>query len=275
MKITALAVILCISVLAWYNYPDPPPAANLKIPEPIAPSMPLEPLPAEAGPERLASNHDLCRQFENSAEWEDLQEVFPGMSDTALCDFVLAPDLAKLSNVNVNPEAVEDLLNRLMSTNDHSNDYLADVPDLRYYLDPQAIETMRGLSRTELLEKINTERSAEAAYWLAHQFHDDEQSFVLLMLSAASYARKPGPLLDAVNGCCGYSPNDPDSERAAAIKREALSMIARELDLPEAKDWPQLSRSAEITAEVLEQRAAYVAEINHLSMQAYGEEWIK
>jgi len=272
MKITAIVVILCISVLAWYNYPAPPPVADKNQAPPIAePTAPQ----AATGPERLATTANKCESYELSWEWQDLKKIYPDMSATELCDFVSAPDFSKLSNVNVDAEAVENFLNRLMNENDDSNDHLANVPDLRYYLDPQAIETMRGLSQTELLEKINTEQSAAAAYWLALQFYDDEQSFVTLMLGAASYARKPGPLLDAINGCCSYSPSDPESQRAAAIKREALSMIARELNLPEASAWPDLSISEEITDEVLAQRAEYVAEINRFAVLAYGEEWIK
>jgi hypothetical protein len=183
--------------------------------------------------------------------------------------------MAKLDGVNVDPLAAERLLNRLMSEHADEHAHLADVPDLRYYLDPQAIETMRGLTQVQLLDKINNERSPEAAFALAQKFHDDEQAYVMLMLSAASYAQKPGPLLSAINGCCSWAPDDADGKRAAAIKREALVMIAREMDLPEASEWQEYDLDPEIEVDVLEQRAAYVQELNQYSMEAFGEEWVK
>ena len=155
------------------------------------------------------------------------------------------------------------------------NDGLADVPDLRYYLDPQAVEVMRGLSEQQLVDKINQERSAEAAYWLAGHYREDEATHTSLMLIAAAYSRKSGLLIDAINGCCAWTPGDSAGERAANIRRQALSMIAKELGLPEAQQWPDLSPAEEMTAEVLEQREAYVAEINRHSIAAHGEEWIK
>jgi hypothetical protein len=97
----------------------------------------------------------------------------------------------------------------------------------------------------------------------------------MLMLSAASYAQKPGPLYEAINGCCSYSLDDPASKRVADIKREALIMIAREVNLPDAANWPEFELDPDIEAEVLAQRAAYVAELNQYSIEAYGEEWVK
>jgi hypothetical protein len=97
----------------------------------------------------------------------------------------------------------------------------------------------------------------------------------MLMLSAASYAQKPGPLISAINGCCSWAPDDAAGERAAAIKREALIMIAREMDLPEASQWQEYDLDPDIEADVLVQRAAYVKELNQYSMEAFGEEWVK
>lgn len=272
MKITALVVLLCIALLAWYHYPDPP---NAAIAEPSpAGTTPALPEP-DAGPERVADAAEQCAELLGTPEWDDLHKVYPGMSDDALCDFVVAPDIAKLQNVNINPEAIEDLLNRLMAEGSTDDQYFSEVPDLRYYLDPQAVELLRGLSNEQLVDKVNNQRSAEAAYLLAYNQLEDEQTFVTLMLIAASYSRKPGLMINAINGCCSYSPDNRDEERAAAIKRQALSMIARELGLPEAQQWPDLSPTDEMTAEVLEQRAAYVEELNRYSLQAYGEEWLK
>ena len=110
---------------------------------------------------------------------------------------------------------------------------------------------------------------------LTLHYQEDEQSYVMLMLSAASYAQKPGPLFAAINGCCSYSLDDPASQRAADIKREALVMIARELNLPDAESWPVFELDPDIEAEVLGQRAAYVDEINQYSMEAFGEGWVK
>ena len=95
------------------------------------------------------------------------------------------------------------------------------------------------------------------------------------MLIAAAYSQKSGLLIDAINGCCAWTPGDSAGERAANIRRQALSMIAKELGLPEAQQWPDLSPTEEMTVEVLEQREAYVAEINRHSIAAHGEEWIK
>ena len=269
MKYTVLAAIFCISLVAWYHYPDSMPPAESRTPVETVPG------PAVTGPTRLAAAPKACAEFVGSEEWEQLKNIYAGMSDAALCDFVHAPDLAKLAGVNVNPVAAEDLLNQLLSQHDDDNSHLADVPDLRYYLDPQAIEALRGLSAQQLIDKINAERSAEAAFLLAQRYHQDEQTYVMLMLSAASYAQKPGPLLDAINGCCSWTPNDAEGQRAAAIKREALIMIAREMNLPEASDWPEFELDPEIEAEVLAQRAAYVQELNQYSLEAFGEEWIK
>ncbi len=162
-----------------------------------------------------------------------------------------------------------------LDENVETNDHLANVPDLRYYLDAQVIESMRDLSEAELLDKINNERSAEAAYWLAQSYQSNEQSYVMLMLSAASYAQKPGPLLDAINGCCGYTPGDAAGRRRATIKREALVMIARDLKLPEADNWPVFEIDPDIHDEVMAQREQYIAELNQYSFEAFGEEWVK
>lgn len=56
MRITALVIILCAGILAWYSYPDPPPAVEVKPPE-VA-----EPVASEAQPERLAELEDPVRQ---------------------------------------------------------------------------------------------------------------------------------------------------------------------------------------------------------------------
>jgi hypothetical protein len=270
MKITASVILLGIGFLAWYHYPDPPSHADAT-PPPIDALPEAEPA---SGEQRLAQNNEVCREFQQSSQWPYLQRAYPGMSDALLCDYLLAPDVAKLEGINVNAEAIEDLLNSLMAEGD-ADSYSAEVPDLRYYLDPQAVELMRGLSRDQLLEKINNERSAEAAYWLAQHYYEDEQSYTMLMLIAASYSRKSGLILHALNGCCGWTPGDVEGERTAKIKRHALSMIVKELGLPEAQQWQELSPTEEITAEVLEQRAAYVDEINQYSMDAHGEAWIK
>ena len=271
MKITALVVILCIGFLAWYNYPNPPPEVDSK----AAPPVPAESIANEAEPERLVVLEDPCPAVDRSRDWEDMKAVFPGMSDAELCEFVIAPDYSKFASMEIDREAAQAMLNRMLAEGDDNDDYLAHVPDLRFYLDPQAIELMRGLSEGELIDKINNERSAEAAYWLALNYQEDEQSFVMLMLSAASYAQKPGPLFDAINGCCSYTLGDPVSKRAADIKREALVMIARELNLPDADSWPLFDLDPDIEADVLAQRAAYVEEINQYSMEAFGEDWVK
>jgi len=271
MKITALVILLGIGFLAWYHYPDPPSHADATPP-------PVDALPeAEraSGEQRLAQNSEVCREFEQNSQWLYLQQAYPGMSDAMLCDYLLAPDVAKLDGINVNAQAIEDLLNSLMSEVGDENEHFADVPDLRYYLDPQAVELMRDLTQQQLVDKINDERSAEAAYWLAQHYYEDEQTYTMLMLIAASYSRKSGLILHALNGCCGWTPGDVEGERTATIRRHALSMIVKELGLPEAQQWPDLSATDEITAEVLEQRAAFVVEINQNSMDAHGEEWIK
>lgn len=269
MKYAALAAIFCIGLFAWYNYPDASPPA-----QPAAPAgQPPEGGPT--GPQRVAARQLQCADFAGTVEWRQLKAIYQGMSDAALCDFVHAPELAKLDGINVNPQEVDKLLNRLINQYDDESSHLANVPDLRYYLDPQAIASMRGLSASELIDKINSERSPEAAFLLAQKYHEDEQTYVMLMLSAASYAQKPGPLLNAINGCCSWTPNDTEGERAAAIKREALIMIARQLELPETGDWPEFDLDPDIEAEVLAQRAAYVEELNQYSMEAFGEEWIK
>lgn len=269
MRITALVIILCAGVLAWYSYPDPPPAVEAKTPEAA------EPVASEAQPERLAVLEDLCPAVDRSRDWEELKAVYPGLGDAELCEFIVAPDFTKLAGMEVDPVAAEVLLNRLFDEGDENGEQFVNVPDLRYYLDPQAIELMRGLSESELIDRINNGRSAEAAYWLAQNNQQDEQTYVMLMLSAASYSQKPGPLLNAINGCCSYSPNDPVGKRAADIKREALLLIAREMHLPEAADWAAYELDADIEAEVVAQRAAFVAELNQYSRQAFGEDWIK
>ena len=271
MRITALISILCIGFLAWYSYPNPPPAAEPKSHTPA----PAESIANEAEAERVAVLEDPCAVVDRSRDWDDLRAVLPDMSDAELCEFVIAPDYAKFASMKINREAAQAMLNRLLAEGDENEDYMAVVPDLRYYLDPQAIELMRGLSEGELIDKINNERSAEAAFWLALHYQENEQTYVALMLNAASYAQKPGPLFEAINGCCSYSLDDPASKRAADIKREALVMIARELNLPDAENWPIFELDADIEAEVLAQRAAYVEEINQYSMQAFGEDWVK
>ena len=230
---------------------------------------------SEAVPERLVVLEDPCPVVDRSRDWEDMKAIFPGLSDAELCEFVVEPDYIQLASMKINREAAQAVLNRFLAEGDENDDYMADVPDLRYYLDPQAIELMRGLSEGELIDKINDERSPEAAYWLALHYQEDEQTYVMLMLSAASYAHKPGPLYEAINGCCSFSLDDPSSKRAADIKREALIMIARELNLPDTAHWPEFERDPDIEADVLAQRAAYVEDINQYSMEAYGEEWVK
>lgn len=274
MKITALLAMLGIGFLAWYHYPEPLPDPAAVSPVPAAPA-PAPSVPAADGPERAVMFDQRCDQFVGTAAWQDLGEIYPGMTPTELCDFVHVPDLAKIADQEINAEAVQSLLNRLMREGNASSDHLADVPDLRYYLDPQAVASMQGLSQAQLIDKINNERSPEAAYWLAHSYFDDEQTFVMLMMSAASYAQKPGPLLNAINGCCSYTPDDVDGKRAADIKREALIMIAREMNLPEAGDWLEYDLDADIEADVLAQRATYVDELNQYSIEAFGEEWIQ
>jgi hypothetical protein len=274
MRITALVIILCAGAFAWYSYSSVPRVLEANPAEDKPPAV-AEPVVREAQPERLAVHEAPCPAIERARDWDDLKAVYPGVGNAELCEFIVAPDFAKLTGMAVDPVAAEALLNRLFAEGDEHGDQFVDVPDLRYYLDPQAVELMRGLSESELIERINNGRSAEAAYWLAQNYREDEQSYVLLMLSAASYAQKPGPLLDAINGCCRYSPDDPASKRAADIKREALVMVARELHLPEAADWLDYELDADIEAEVLAQRAAYVAELNQYSRQAFGEDWIK
>lgn len=270
MKYAALAAMFCIGLFAWYNYPDPSPPA-----ETAAPAEQQQPDLTRPEPLRFAAEQQPCAEFQGSFEWQQLKAIYQGMSDAALCDFVLAPDLAKLNGINVNPQEVDKLLNRLLDQHDDDNSHLAHVPDLRYYLDPQAIDSMRGLAERQLIDKVNDERSPEAAFLLAQKYHEDEQTYVMLMLSAASYAQKPGPLLNAINGCCSWTPNDIEGERAAAIKREALILIARELELPETGDWPEFDLDPDIEAAVLAQRDAYVEELNQYSMEAFGEEWIQ
>ncbi len=273
MRITALVIVLCIGFLGWYSTPNPPPEADAKSQAPIP--APAEPVTREAGPKRVAVLEDPCPAVDRSRDWDDLQALFPGLSEVELCAFAIAPDYSKFAGMEINREAAQAMLKRFLAEGDENEDYLADVPDLRFHLDPQAIELMRGLSDAELIDKINNERSAEAAYWLAINYQEDEETYVMLMLSAASYAQKPGPLFEAINGCCSYSLDDPESIRAAEIKREALILIARELNLPAAESWPVFDLDPNIEAEVLAQRAAYVEEINQYSMQAYGEDWVK
>ncbi len=273
MRITALISILCVGFLAWYSTPNPPSEADAKSQAPIP--TPAESVTREARPKRVAVLEDPCPALDRSRDWEDMQAIFPGLSDVELCEFAVAPDYSKFPDMEINREAAQAMLNRFLAEGDANEDSMADVPDLRFYLDPQAIELMRGLSDAELIDKVNNERSPEAAYWLAMHYQEDEQSYVMLMLSAASYARKPGPLFEAINGCCSYSRDDPGSKRAADIKREALLMIAREMNLPDAADWPVFEVDPDIEAEVLAQRAAYVDELNQYSMQAHGEDWVK
>ena len=269
MRITALVIILCISFLAWYSYPNPPPEVESQ------PPAVAEPVASEAGPVRLAVLEDPCPAVDRSRDWEEFKAVLPTLSDSELCEFIVAPDFTKLANIEFNAEAAQAMLDRFLAEGDAYEDHMAVVPDLRFYLDPQAIELMRGLSESELIDKINNDRSAEAAYWLALNYQENEQTYVALMLNAASYARKPGPLYEAINGCCSFSLDDPASKRAADIKREALIMIARELNLPDTAHWPEFELDPDIEAEVLAQRAAYVEEINQYSMQAFGEDWVK
>lgn len=269
MKYAALAAMFCIGLFAWYHYPDPSPPAK------VAPPAKQQHRLTRTEPQRVAAEQQPCASFQGTVEWQQLQAIYQGMNDAALCDFVLAPDLAKLDGVNVNPQEVDKLLNGLFDQHDDESSHLVQVPDLRYYLDPQAIEAMRGLTEHQLIAKVNNERSPEAAFLLAQKYQEDEQTYVMLMLSAASYAQKPGPLLNAINGCCSWTPDDIEAERAAAIKREALILIAREMELPEASDWPEFGLDPAIEAEVLAQRAAYVEELNQYSMEAFGEEWIK
>lgn len=271
MRITALVIILCISFLAWYSNPNPPPEAESKLPAPA----PAEPITSEAIPERVVVLEDPCPVVGRSRDWEDMKAIFLGMSDAELCEFVVAPDYTKFAGMQIDREAAQAALNRILAEGEENDDYMADVPDLRYYLDPQSIDLMRGLSESELVDKINNERSAEAAYWLAMHYQEDEQTYVMLMLSAASYAHKPGPLYEAINGCCSYSLDDPASKRVADIKREALIMIARELNLPDTAHWPEFELDPDIEAEVLAQRAAYVEDLNQYSMEAYGEDWVQ
>lgn len=271
MRITALAIILCIAFLAWYSTPNPSPEADAESSVPV----PAESKTSEAGPQRFVVLEDPCPAADRSRDWEEFKAVFPGLSDAELCEFITEPDFTKLANAEFNAEASQAMLNRILAESDDNNEHMAVVPDLRYYLDPQAIELMQGLSEAELIDKINNERSAEAAYWLALHYQEDEQTYVMLMLSAASYAQKPGPLFEAINGCCSFSLDDPASKRAADIKREALLMIAREMKLPDAAHWPEFELDPDIEAEVLAQRAAYVEELNQYSMQAFGEDWVK
>lgn len=166
-------------------------------------------------------------------------------------------------------------LQALLDSNSNSDDTWTDVPDLRYYLNPLVIESMRGFNEDQLLYKINEEHSAEAAYWLAMNYLDDEESHVMLMLTAAGFSQKPGPVLDAINGCCSFTLGDPESERAAAIKREALTLIARETGLPSAAEWPEFELDPDIANEVFAQRARYMEEINRSAMLASGQRWIE
>ena len=161
------------------------------------------------------------------------------------------------------------------NTNDAESDAWADVPDLRYYLNPHVIASMRDLSQDELLRRVNEEKSPEAAYGLAMRYHAEQESYVMLMLVAAGYAQKPGPLLDAMNGCCGYAPGDSEAQRAATIKLEALRLLARQLHLPEAASWPGIPLDPDIAEAVRAQRAVYVDELNRSAMAANGERWVK
>ncbi len=269
MRMTALVVVLCVSFLAWYSYPKPPPAVEPGLP------VPAETVSGETAPVRVAAIEDPCPAIDRSRDWEELKAIYRGMPDAELCAFIFAPDWTRIADLDIDRDAARAMLERILAENDDNNEYLATVPDLRYYLDPQAIELMRGLSQSELIDKINNERSPEAAYWLALHYQEDEQTYVMLMLSAASYAQKPGPLYEAINGCCSYSLDDPASKRSADIKREALIMIAREMDLPDAKNWPEFELDPDIEAEVLAQRAAYVDELNQYSMEAIGQDWVK
>lgn len=273
MRITALVIVLCIGFLGWYSYPNPPPAVDAKSPAPIA--APAESPGRKAGPTQFAVAEDPCPAIDRSRDWEDLKAIFPAMTDTELCEFAVAPDYSKFATMDIDREAAQAMLKRLFATSDADEDYMAHVPDLRFYLDPQAVELVRDLSDQQLIDKINYERSAEAAFMLGMRYQQNEDTHVMLMLNAASYSHKPGPLFEAINGCCSYSLDDPESIRAADIKREALIMIARELNLPAAEDWPVFDLDPTIEAEVLAQRAAYVEELNQYSMDAFGEAWVK
>lgn len=278
MKITALVILFGIGFMAWYHYPDPSPDPATKVMPPVAspaPSIDIKTQPKPAASEQqFVYDEEFCEEFKQSPHWSYMQRAYPGMSEAQLCDYLQAPHISKLQGIEVNPEAVGELLESIMAANAASGDY-GNVPDLRYYLDPQAVAAMHGLSQQQLVDKINNERSAEAAYWLAQHYYADEQTFTMLMLTAASYSKKPGLILHAMNGCCSWTTGNTAEQRAASIKREALSMIAKELGLPEAQRWPEISPADEIEAEVLEQRAAYVAEMNQYSIEAHGEAWIK
>lgn len=162
----------------------------------------------------------------------------------------------------------------LFESNRGNQELWTDVPDLRYYLNPLVVESMRVLSEDELLRRINDEHSAEAAYWLATKYADDEESHVLLLLTAAGFSQKPGPLLNAINGCCSYTPGDEESARSASIKLEALTLIARELGLPGAADWPDIELDPDIADDVFTQRELYIEEINRSAMLASGQRWV-
>ena len=276
MKITALVILLGIGFLAWYHYPDPSPDPVTRVIPPVASPAPsidtkTQPEPADSE-QQFAYDEEFCEEFKQSPHWSYMQRAYPGMSEAQLCDYLQAPHVSKLQGINVNAEAIEEFLNSLIA--DGGADY-GHVPDLRYYLDPQAVAAMHDLSREQLVDKINNERSAEAAYWLARHYHQDPQTYTMLMLVAASYSKKSGLILHAMNGCCSWTPGDHEAERMAAIKSHALRMIVKELGLPEAQEWPDLEFSDDMTAAILEQRAAYVAEINEYSMEAHGEAWIK
>ena len=268
MKYIALAAVCCIGFLAWYSNPNSTSPPNRDLPVELSTEESDE-------PQRFAAIRHECADFLGTEEWQQLHEIYVGMSDAALCDFVLEPNTAKLDGIDVDPLAAEALLKQLLSKHDDQNAHLADVPDLRYYLDPQAIASMHALTQAQLIDKINNERSPEAAFALAQRFHEDEQTYVMLMLSAASYAQKPGPLLSAINGCCSWTEDDAVGKRAAAVKREALILIAREMELPEAGDWQDYDLDPDIEADVLAQRSVFVQELNQYSMEAFGEEWIK
>ena len=90
MKITALVILVGIGFLAWYHYPDSPPDTGTSLTAPA--TAPLLPEPLK-GPEQLATVDEACRGFESSTQWPYLKKAYPGLSDAALCDYMLAPDV--------------------------------------------------------------------------------------------------------------------------------------------------------------------------------------
>ncbi len=270
MKKAAVLIALTLGVSVWFGYQQSTPIDAPRIAT-TDPSGQRETLTASP----RASEEEHCAKLKSDSAWSELKSIYPSLNESELCAFVLDPSRVSVSFLDVDLEKADRLLQRLFDEHTETNDHLANIPDLRYYLDLNVIESMRGLSEDQLLNKISNERSAEAAYWLAQHYRNDEPSYVMLMLSAASYAQKPGPLLDAINGCCSHTPGDTEGERAAEIRREALIMIAREMKLPEAEGWPEHDLDPEIEGKVLAQRADYVAELNQYSREAFGEEWVK